>query len=139
MGLIPKELAVPVDGKKGIALTLPDDQGEDAIIVTLILPTGERVAVAYNHFYGSIELTVYEGQDGSDEGAPGSPEMRPKICHLTAWIDKFDKDGKYISALHPAPVAPSDHPNGDQHQRLTSQIYLHVAKGDAERQEEDKS
>lgn len=117
----PRELAVQV-GPEGIALAL-GDHGEDATEVLLILPTGERVSVGYNAFYGSIEITPFEAQDGTDKAAPGGPALRPKVCHMTAWVDHFDKQGRYQSALHDAPAAGL--PKGEHH-RLTSQIHLSV-------------
>jgi len=117
---LPRELAVRVDAK-GITLALPDC-GEDQVTVTLLLPSGERVDVGYNGFYGYLNITPYEPQDGSDKKTPGGPKLKPKPCCVTNWVDKF-VNGKYHSSMHAAPKA--DGGAGD-HERTASQIVIHV-------------
>lgn len=102
-------------------LVLPD-AGEDTVEVRLILPSREEVHIGYKCHYGTMDVCVYEPQDGSDKKAPGAPALRSKPVVTTCWTDKLDENGHYVSSMHPAPRVS----NALHHERLATQIVLSV-------------
>lgn len=109
------------NGNYFATLTLPDT-GEDVAEVRLILPSKEQVHIGYKTYTGTVDVCVYESQDGSDKKAPGAPALRPKPVVTTCWTDKLDEHGNYASSMHPAPRLP----NALNHERLATQLVLSV-------------
>ena len=95
-------------------ILLPD-RGEDGYTLTLKLPTGERIDVMYKGYYGSLDVCIYEPEEGGEfEG------FRPKVCEVANYTDKWVGD-KRVDSLHPAP--PVD---GVHYRRKATQLVIAV-------------
>jgi hypothetical protein len=103
-----------------IIIPLPD-RGENVSEVILSLPSGERVELNYNAHYGTLDVCMYERQDGSDAHSPGAPEFKSKECLVTNWTDERDAQGHYVSAMHPAPAQ-----DRREHIRYATQLVISV-------------
>jgi len=99
-------------------IELPD-HGEDGVVLVLKLPTGERFNVMYKSFYGEVDVWT-EGADGN-----------PIVVSAINWTDRFDKNGKAVQSMLPAPRDDHPHSGGD-HVRMVTQICMCVGPTRAE-------